>query len=437
MDARRRRVLEVVLGLALAFVLLGSVVVIWETFRGRFGDKITVHAQLAQAGDALELGDIVTYKDVVVGEVSAAAGNLSGGAVATLKIDRTQAGVIPSNVTAIAVPQSLFGLTRIELVPPVKPSGTMLGDKAVIKPDLSPAAESLQTALANAYTLLTSVHPAQLDAALGSLATALQGQGENLGKLITQADAYLRALAPELPSLNETVRSLATVTQEVAKNAPQLLDTLGNALVVSKSILADKQAVASLLSVAPGAVSDAQSLLTQRTVNNAVTIFTNEVPVLQAFAAKPDALPQTIAGLQQFAKTFAEISSSGPYLNIDLVLTGVNFAQLLQVESGGTGHVFDAISDPPLYTNANCPHYDGASGPDCVSVTHGGKVVAQMIGTGASYGGTSSSVGSPSEVAVLAHADSLLTGKQTTPQQASIVDILLGPLLRGLPAVVR
>lgn len=416
MEGSRRRILEIVMGIALAFVLLGSVVVIWETFRGRFGDKITVQAQLAQAGDALELGDIVTYKDVVVGEVSSAAGNLSGGAVATLKIDHQQASVIPSNVTAIAVPQSLFGLTRIELVPPATPATTMLTSTHVIRADLSPAAESLQTALANAYTLLTSVHPAQLDAALGSLATALQGQGNNLGELITQADRYLRTLAPELPELNQTVRSLATVTDEVARNAPQLLATLGNALVVSKSILADKQAVASLLSVAPGAVSDAQSLFNGQNVNNAVAIFRNEVPVLRAFGARPDALPQTISGLQQFAKTFAEISSSGPYLNIDLVLTGVNFAQLLQVESGGTGHVFDTITDPPLYTNANCPRYDGASGPDCTSAA---------------------AAGHQSDVAVVQHVAEALTGKAVSAQQAAVADLLLGPILRAAPAASR
>jgi virulence factor Mce-like protein len=423
------------MGIAMALILATAVIIVWESFRGTFSNKITVSARLAQAGDALEIGDIVTYQDVIVGEVTAASGELDGGAVATLKIDPAKAAVIPASVTAVAVPQSLFGLTRIELVPNASAGGPMLADGDVISADRSPAAESLQTALANAYILLTSVHPAQLDAALSALADALQGQGANLGQLITSADAYLRKLAPQLPALNDTVRNFATVTDEIARNAPELVSTLGQALVVSNAILAEKQAVTSLLSVAPGAVADAQNLLTSTTVNNTVTVVSNEVPVLQAFAAKPDALSQTINGLQQFAKTFAEISSSGPYLKIELELTGVNFAQLLQVEEGGTGHVFDAISDPPLYTSANCPHYDGAAGPNCVTASQAGHQMAQLLTTGDSYGGTSSSVGSPAEIAVVQQATALLDGSSAQSVPGALADLLLGPLLRGLPVV--
>ncbi len=105
------------------------------------------------------------------------------------------------------------------------------------------------------------MHPAQLDAALSALATALEGQGENVNHLIAKADAYLAKLAPHLPELNDVITSLATVTRQLARNAPELLTSLANTLVVAKGILADKQVVDALLDVAPVAVDNAQRLL--------------------------------------------------------------------------------------------------------------------------------------------------------------------------------
>ena len=203
MERIRHRGLEIVLGLLLSAVLVGAVVLIWESFSGAFSNKITVAAQLTQAGDALEQGAIVTYRNVIVGEVASATGDVHGGAVAKLQIDPHDAAQIPASVTAVALPASLFGTTKIELVPAGDTSGPKLRDGDTIAADTSPAATGLQTALAKAYDLLTAIHPAQLDAALSALADALQGQGEHLGTLIVTADNYLKRLAPQLPELND------------------------------------------------------------------------------------------------------------------------------------------------------------------------------------------------------------------------------------------
>jgi phospholipid/cholesterol/gamma-HCH transport system substrate-binding protein len=432
---RRRRLVENLLGAALAFVLLLSVVLIWNSFSGKFSNKIKVSAQLAQAGDALEIGDIVTYHDVIVGEVSSATGRLAGGAVATLRIDPAMAKVIPASVTAVAVPASLFGLTKVELIAPSDLSGPRLAAGDVIREDTSPAAESLQTALADAYTLLTSVHPAQLDAALSSLAEALQGQGPNLGQLITRADQYLRTLAPELPSLDDIITSLATVSQEIAKNAPALLGSLANTLVVSKAVLAEKQAVASLLAAAPAAIDHAQALLRPSTVDDVVTILRNEVPVTAAFAADPNALPNTITGFKSFADTFGQTMSSG-HIRANILLTSPNFAELFNALASGPGRVWDAVSDPPEYTAADCPRYAGMDGPNCGAAAGPDGANARMISTGSGYGGTSSSVGSQQEVFTVRSAASTITGLPMADIPAA-TDLLLGPLLRGTATVLR
>ncbi|MDT4940172.1 MAG: phospholipid/cholesterol/gamma-HCH transport system substrate-binding protein [Pseudonocardiales bacterium] len=435
MERIRNRWLEIVLGLALSAVLVLGVMTIWWSFRGNFSDKITVSAELAKAGDALEQGDIVTYRSVIIGEVTDSTGTAEGGAVAELKIDPHAAAQIPANVTAVAVPASLFGNTKIELLPPTSPAAAHLVDKSVISADRSPTAESLQTALENAYTLLTSVHPAQLDAALSALATALQGQGANINTLIGKADSYLARLAPHLPKLDDVISSLADVTEHLARNAPDLLDSLANTLVISRGILADKQVVHALLDVAPTAVDNTRTLLNRKVVDNAVTVITNEVPVSAALAAHPGALADTLLGFRVFADTFNQTLASGPFLKANLLLTGADFTKLFPAAAGQKGDVFHAIVNPPEYTNADCPRYEGASGPNCTSAARSSHV--QVMQTGHNFGGTSSSVGSARESRAVRSAASAITHLPVSELPAGVVDVLLGPLLRGVPTLLQ
>lgn len=432
MERIRSRPLEILLGLVLAAVMVGGVVLIWESFSGAFSDKITVSAELAKAGDALEQGDIVTYRNVIIGEVSNSAGDSAGGAIAKLKIDPKAAAQIPANVTAVAVPASLFGNTKIELLPRAATGGPKLHDGSVIAADRSPAAESLQTALANAYDLLSSIHPAQLDAALSALATALQGQGTTLNKLIDRADRLLTTIAPHLPELDDVITSLATVTGQLARNAPDLLSSLSNTLVLAKGILRDKQVVSDLLSVAPAAVDNAQRLFSATTVDHVVTLVQNEVPISAALAARPDALIDTITGFKAFADTFNKTLAQGPYLHANLLLTGADFTRLVNVAAGAQGSVFHSIVNPTEYTLADCPRYDGASGPNCPAGQS-----AQVLTTGTNYGGTSSSVGSAQEIRTLQAAAATITGLPASKLSGSVVDLLLGPLLRGTPTILR
>lgn len=436
MERIRNRPLEVLLGLLLAAAMATGVVLVWESFSGAFSNKITVAAELSQAGDALEVGDIVTYRNVIIGEVTKSTGEIDGSARATLKIDPDAANRIPASVTAVAVPASLFGNTKIELLPTGTSGTARLHQGSLISADRTPAAASLQTALSNAYTLLTAVHPAQLDAALSALATALSGQGANLNTLIGKADHYLAALAPHLPELDDVITSLATVTEQLAHNAPDLLSSLANTLVLAKGILAEKQTVTSLLGVAPVAVGNAQRLLSPTTVDHLVTVVQNEVPVTAALADNPNALADTIGGFRAFADTFNETLASGPYLKANLLLTGADFAQLVNVAAGQKGNVFHAIVDPKEYTSADCPRYEGAVGPNCGSSAPSGAQ-DRVLTTGTNYGGASGSVGSAGEVAAVRAAASTIT---RTPERSLVdatVDLLLGPVLRGSATVVR
>ena len=417
----------------MAAVLVIAIVLVFKTFNGDFGDHIAVSVKIAQVGDSLDNGDIVTYRDIIVGEVTSFAPDRSGGAMLHLSLHSDLARQVPSNVTALAVPANLFGATQVLLLPQRTPSSRSLHAGQLISPDSSPAAAGLQTALADAYNLLVAVHPAQLDAALTALATAISGQGADLGNLVRRADDYLRAVQPFTPELDRTVADLATVADEVSRQAPQLLATLGNLLVPARGILREKDAVARLFDIAPVAVDNATQLF-NRTSANFITVVTNEVPFLQAAAAIPDISGQLIRGL----KGVTDAVNSSTYhgrLKVEAVFRGINVAGIFQVFSGGGSAVLTGVSNPPQYTSADCPRYPGANGPNCGATAATGDSVAALSTrrvTGSEY----SAVGGAEEAAVVKAYIAEVTGLPP----ASIADGMgayVGPLLRGVVTVIK
>jgi virulence factor Mce-like protein len=431
----RNRRLELILGFGLIATIVVAIGLIYQTFQGQFGSDVFVSAKLSQAGDALSQGDIVTYRDTIVGEVSSSTGNIDGSASLRLKIHHGAAQVIPANVTVLAVPQSLFGATKILLVPGVDTSGPHLNSASFLQPDLSPAAESLQTALSRAYALLTAVRPAQLDAALSAIAAALDGQGQNLGNLIVKTDHYLAGLGPHLGELNSLLDSLATVSTEIANNAPELLHSVSNLLTVSKGIVASRQSVANLLAIAPTAVDNANAVLSPANVNNLVAVLVDQTPVLQAFANNPNALPGTIHGFKSFADVFSGAIRNNELYG-DALLSGANYAEVSNTLAGRRSGVFDSVSDPPLYTTAQCPRYNGASGGNCGAIAGTASANSVLLTTGNQYQGKVGADGSPAELAAVTSAAHVIAGVPLNAN-ATIVDLLLGPVLRGMPTVIK
>jgi hypothetical protein len=251
--------------------------------------------------------------------------------------------------------------------------------------------------------------------------------------LIGKADSFLARLALHLPQLDSVITSLANVTEHLSRNAPQLLDSLRNTLVISRGILADKEVVRELLDVAPVAVDNARKLFNPDVVDDAVTVIHNEVPVSAALAAHPGALADTLLGFKVFADTFNQTLAEGPYLKANLLLTGADFTQLFPAAAGKPGDVFHAIVNPPEYRIRDCPRYDGASGPNCDSATSSVKVLQ----TGHNFGGSSSSIGSVREQRAVRSAASVLTHLPVDALSAGVVDVLLGPLLRGVPTLLQ
>jgi phospholipid/cholesterol/gamma-HCH transport system substrate-binding protein len=101
--------------------------------------------------------------------------------------------------------------------------------------------------------VLTSVEPAELNAALSELAAALRGQGVELGDAMVEWGGYLQRLNPKIPALIRGLDRLAEVSHTYADAAPDLLAAMDDLRVVSRTVVERKAELDVLFTTVTGA----------------------------------------------------------------------------------------------------------------------------------------------------------------------------------------
>lgn len=342
-----------------------AVMAVWATFHdysGGFGSYTYVDAEISAVGDSLKRGDIVTYRDVIVGSVSDFAPSTGGGAVVELRIDQN-ASRIPSNVTAFAAPADLFGSTEIVLSAPITASAARLRSGQTVSADTSTSAAGLQTALSDGYDLVTAVRPAELNAALAALGEAISGRGTELQRLVRDANDTLRVIAADVPQLTDTIESFADVTDELAADTPELLTAVGDLLEPAQVIVDQRETITALFDVAPPTADRATRLIDQ-TQDDIVTTVVTQQDFLQALAADPDLVGRVLKNGSDVAKVLNDITKGGRF-RADAFVTGINLAGIVQSIAGKGSVVLEDVSDPRLYSARDCATFGYARAAGC------------------------------------------------------------------------
>lgn len=184
--------------------------------------------QLAKFGD-------VRLNGALVGQVRKV-GQDGEEAEITIALDPDAAKAIPENVAVEILPTTLFGQKYVSFVRPRNPSAHPIEDGDVIPSDRVETNVELSKILADLFPLLRAVRPADLNATLNALATALEGRGEQIGETMDRLGGYLAAIDDHLPTLREDLIALAEVADAYDLAAPDLLDTLDNVTVTSRTI---------------------------------------------------------------------------------------------------------------------------------------------------------------------------------------------------------
>jgi phospholipid/cholesterol/gamma-HCH transport system substrate-binding protein len=204
-------------------------------YNKKFDNVTTVTVKADRAGLQLAKFGDVRINGVLVGRVVKIDQDGEEAEI-TLALEPDAAEKIPSNVGVHIVPTTLFGQKFVAFMRPDAPDDRPLEDGDVIPSDRVVTNVELSQVLADLFPLLRSVRPADLNATLNALATALEGRGDQIGRTMDQLGRYIGEIDEHLPTLRQDLVALADVADAYDIAAPDLLDVLDNITVTSKTI---------------------------------------------------------------------------------------------------------------------------------------------------------------------------------------------------------
>lgn len=286
--------------------------------------------QLAKFGD-------VRINGALVGQVREVSQDGEEASI-QLAIEPDAAEQIPANISVQILPTTLFGQKYVALVRPDAPSGT-LSDGDVIPSDRVETNVELSRILANLFPLLRAVRPADLNATLSALATALGGRGEQIGTTMDQLGQYVEEIDSVLPTLREDLIALADVADAYDDAAPDLLAVLDNVTVTSRSIVEMKGELDVFFSDLSG-LADVSTRVLRDNEQNLIQVGHYNRPVVSLLADYSPEFPCLIQGAAEYAPILSKTFEGGwvkQYIEFFTPQYRV-FNESDAIEYGETGH---------------------------------------------------------------------------------------------------
>jgi phospholipid/cholesterol/gamma-HCH transport system substrate-binding protein len=428
---------QALVGVALLLVIVAAGYGIIAAFTGHFSSYDVVYADVPASGTGISSGSVVIFRDITVGSVGSLGQELPDGLIRVqLHMTPGDLATIPSGVKADVEIATVFGTQGINLVPQpgAAPGHLQVGETIVSVGDSKTT--TLQGDATDLDNLLNALHPAALDETLSAIATALKNQGPQLGTTIGQVAAYLDQMLPEVPDIVNDVGQLGPVANTLTQATPSILSTLSNGSVLATTITNDSTQLHQLLSQGTPTANEITGVL-QGSEAAFEDLVANSATLLGDVASNPNFVAQTLNGFDKWSKAFAAAESHGPYLSFsgDLTIQGSVQAVAAALGVPGSSQLVEEglgpeFFNPPTYTAADCPTYQGESGPNCPHAA-----ASSSTGGGSGPGaGTNGVMTTPAtEQASVKIATGLSGGKK--PPSAAVATLLLQPVLLQLAKV--
>jgi phospholipid/cholesterol/gamma-HCH transport system substrate-binding protein len=224
---------------AVVFLLVAALVLViaWMQFRGNFTARTPLTMVAARAGLVMDPGSKVTYNGVEIGRVQSISEIQRDGKPAAefvLDVNPKYISLIPANVEANIRGTTVFGNKYVSLTFPKDPTPQRISPQHVID------ARSVTTELNTLFETLTSiaekVDPVKLSLTLAAAAEALNGLGDKFGQSIVNGNAILDDINPRMPQIRHDIQQLAALGDTYANAAPDLFDSLNNAVITARTL---------------------------------------------------------------------------------------------------------------------------------------------------------------------------------------------------------
>ena len=235
----RKLVPHKILGVAFIGVLCFLLWLTYAFYAKVFTETVNVELKTSHIGLQLNEHADVKLRGIIVGEVTGVSTD-GDEATVNLALKPDQVAEISSTVSARILPKTLFGEKYVALVPPAGAEGRHIKAGDVIARDKTAVGIEIEKVLNDALPLLQAVDPADLNATLNTLATALEGRGAEIAGTLTQLDGYLKKLNPSVPKLMDALTKLTQVAQLYGDATPDLVRALRN-LTITGNTVVEKQ----------------------------------------------------------------------------------------------------------------------------------------------------------------------------------------------------
>jgi phospholipid/cholesterol/gamma-HCH transport system substrate-binding protein len=434
------------LGLGFIVVILALVALSVAFYDKAFTKVVTVTLRTDHTGNQLLTESDVKERGIIVGSVRKVKVDSHGEcedptgtcSLITLALNPSRAKLIPSNVSAQILPKTLFGEQYVSLQVPENASRPIkAGD--TISQDRSAVALESQKVIGDILPLLQAVKPAELNATLTAMATALRGRGEELGKTLVGLDAYLKRLnadaSPGRSYVDQAVldlKKLGQVSVKFNQAAPDLLSTLDNLQTGAKTLI-DKQAALDTLLTTGATTSNILESFLSTNRQRLITIVDTSDQVynlLNEYTPEYGCMLSGLVGLNKLAND--GIINGQIQLSAQLYVAPPHFGKYVPGEepkliTGQGPHCF-GMPHPPMPFKVpgsfRCVNDGAALTPDAC---------AQSVKTSAF---DQQAIGSPAEHALVNSVIAANYG--AAPDKVPpIATVLAAPALRGMEVTVK
>ncbi len=387
-----------------------------------FTDTVEVKLQTSHIGLQLNRHADVKLRGIIVGEVRSVSTD-GDTATVNLSLKPDQAKEVSSQVSARILPKTLFGEKYVALVPPEGSAGRAIRAGDVIARDKTAVGIEIEKVLNDALPLLQAVDPADLNATLNTLATALEGRGTEIAKTLTQLDGYLKKLNPNVPNLIAALNKLTQVSAIYGDATPDLVRALRNLTITGNTVVEKEQQLQRFFTDVQGLSNTGNTFLKD---NEDRVIRLGEVsrPVL-------DLLERYSPEFPCFLKVMAD---TAPILN-DTFRDGALHINLELI-----------TNQPTPYQPNELPKYEDKRGPTCVgkNYSHPGEKpgpytqenpAPYITGEDGVIGDHNKLTRFPLNLQLNRSAPgfALDTGGAGTPAEQKVIDSIAGPAM-GIPA---
>ncbi|MBA0046433.1 MCE family protein [Mycobacterium sp. NPDC050853] len=339
--------------LAVSVVTIAAIAALTGTMllksAGRLDDHVRVVADLVNVGDGLPQKSDVKYRGVLVGEVDEvipAIGNKPNFVHINLKPQYAKS--IAATATARVVPSNVFAVSSVQLVD--RGPGAPIRAGAHIAEDQQLPTVLFQTTVSKLRDVLNATGRGREDNSVGILAAVGAATDSRRVKLLT-GGAQLNRLIAELNAIvatdagPSTASALLDATEGLKQTAPDLLDSLHQAVRPMQTLAEKREQLTSLVHAGLTTVGNTRQAFDNHT-DQLIGITTGLTPPIGVFAKNADKFVPIFRNMNKLSRNWFEQMwmADRDLPNMPIAVT---------------------LAPSYTYTRADCPRYGEIKGPSC------------------------------------------------------------------------